>query len=586
MHLLQALGADNKRLQKNVPAAQTLCQWLGHLPLSIEVVAKLLARKPHWSVEKLLTKLKRKTQQHASMASIARLLHKKKRTTATQPDIRCALNAALALSWEQLNAAEQQLAVMLSLFALAPIPRELVQEVVGQCRVQTQPKSRWPHLLSPLEKTTSKQWCPLLHNQTLMLATQQLIKQGLLHRAGKNHYQLHRCIKAFLQTKGQTKKQAHQAAANGLAQATAAFQCSYSQTMTAIAKTIEPVMSVKAQARVKGAIPHMKTVAAQWKDTLPAKEKAECDRGLAQFYQTLNVAQEAERYFKSALETSKAALGAHHLDTAGSLHNLAELYQAQGRYNQAEPLYVQALAIHKSALGNKHAYIAANLHNLAELYQAQGRYQAAEPLFLQALGIWTATLGENNPLAASTLNNLAALYQAQKRYLQAEPLYKQALKISRTALGETHPHTATSLNNLALLYKVQKRYSETEPLYIQALEIRQTKLGKTHLDTASSLTNLAALYKAQKHYSKAEPLYVQSLNIRQAKLGDRHLSTAGNLFNLAEIYQNTQQYQKAFIAIQQALDIYIPVLSKNHPTTQTAMQWLELIEQTRKAAAL
>ncbi|MGB3574470.1 MAG: tetratricopeptide repeat protein, partial [Phormidesmis sp.] len=84
---------------------------------------------------------------------------------------------------------------------------------------------------------------------------------------------------------------------------------------------------------------------------------------------------------------------------------------------------------------------------------------------------------------------------------------------------------------------------------------------------------------SQGRYGEAEPLYLDALAISKAELGDRHPDTASSLLNLAALYYNTQRHQQALDHIRQALDIYIPALGADHPTTQAANSWLQLIQQ-------
>jgi hypothetical protein len=50
LQLLTALVGE-RRVQKELVVAQQLCEWLGYLPLGLELVGRYLAKKPpHWTL--------------------------------------------------------------------------------------------------------------------------------------------------------------------------------------------------------------------------------------------------------------------------------------------------------------------------------------------------------------------------------------------------------------------------------------------------------------------------------------------------------------------------------------------------------
>ena len=489
--LLRELVEDDGRLRADVGAARSLGEWLGYLPLGIEVVAKLLVVEPDWSLAKLLGELKQEKMRHEAMSAV---------------------EAAFELSWQRLTVAEQQLAVMLSLFALAPIPWELVEQAIAQCGVGK-------------ESAETEEWCLLLEAKALGLARRKLVELSLINRVGEGTYQLHGLVRAFFQAKGE------------MASWAVGLQRGFAQGLIEVAKRVSQTVTVAERKRIVEVVPHLEVVAAQWTERLEGTDKIWCCVGLARFYQSSNLWNEAQRCYQRSLEICKAELGDRHPDTAISLNNLAELYRLQGHYGEAEPLCVEALEIRKAELGDHH------------------------------------------PDTVISLNNLALLYHSLARYEEAEPLYVEALEISRAELGEHHLDTAMSLNNLAGLYRLQGRYGEAEPLCVEALEIRKAKLGDHHPDTAISLNNIAVLYDLQGRYGEAELLYVKALEIRKAELGDRHLDTAGSLLNLATLYYQTQRVEQALSYIQQAVAIFVETLGAEHPNTNTAYSWLQTIQE-------
>ena len=565
------------RVDAEQTEAKSLCEWVGRLPLGIELVGWHLQQRPELSIATLLERLKSK-----------RLAAKALMRTHPEMTAKLGVAAAFEVSWEPLSDAAKALAGLLGLFAAAPIVWDWVRTAWEQAGIA-------------------------LDEEDLEEAQAELLRVNLLQKVEEPQkalrYRVHPLVREFFAVKRDELAVSE------------SLSLGFAQAMTALAKTIPQAVTVAVRTQIAEAIPHLEEVSQRWTATLSEEDKTWCCIGLGRFYQSLSQWNDAERCHQRALEIWKAALGDRHPYTALSLNNLAELYRSQGRYGEAEPLYLEALEIYKAALGERHPNTALSLNNLATLYRSQGRYVEAEPLYLEALEIRTAELGDRHPDTAQSLNNLAGLYESQGRYGEAEPLYVEALEISKAELGDRHLYTVRSLNNLAALYRSQGRYVEAEPLYLEALEIWKAELGDRHPDTALSLNNLAELYRSQgryveaeplylealeiskaelgdRHpytaqglnnlallysyqgrYVEAEPLYVEALEIKKAELGERHPDTAGSLFNLAVLYHQTERHQQALPLIQEAVAIYLSVLGADHPTTQAAQSWLQPIQQ-------
>ena len=492
LDLLRSLVSDG-RVDQDLATAKRVCDWLGYLPLGLELVGRYLARKKGTSIAKLWERLQEKR-----LAAQALL------KTETSMTASLSVTAAFELSWQELNEDAQQLAALLSLFALAEIPWGLVQGCLPEADEEALDDLR----------------------------DEQLVNLSLLSYEREGIYQLHQLLREFFRTKiGELEcKPMKTALATVLIEV--AKQISYNPTL-------EVIKSVTL------AIPHLQEVAEDLsklgsRADLFIQDDADLTTvftRIAWFYGGQGFYAEAEPWSRNCLAVVRSLFGESHPDVATSLNNLAALYRAQGRYEEAEPLYLQALALWRSLLGEQHPSVAASLNNLAELYRAQGRYEEAEPLYLQALALRRSLLGEQHPSVATSLNNLAGLYASQGRYEEAEPLYLQALALRRSLLGEQHPSVATSLNNLAGLYRAQGRYEAAEPLSLQALALTRSLLGESHPDVAISLNNLAVLYANQGRLTDAEPLLVQALELRQQLLGNQHPYTIGTRQSLEYVRQ-------------------------------------------------
>ena len=481
LDLLRSLVTDG-RIDGQLEQAKWICNWLGYLPLGLELVGRYLASpgKEDLSLEKLRQRLEDKRLDAKAFKLTPEMRGKEKPYEN--------LAKAFELSWQELDETAQGVAMLLSLFALAEIPWELVQACL-----------------------------PWIDEEELEdLRDEQLLRSHLLERTKDSTYQLHQLLREFFAAKLEPMD-----FANDMRRVVCTVLRSVTQQIPFI-----PTLVILAQ--VAPAIPHLKeaaTILVRWLNNIDLVRFTTC---LGCFYEVQSAFAEAEEWYWHGCQLTEARLGFNDPYVATSLNNLALLYKFQGRYSEAEPLHMRSLSISEQQLGEDHLKVATSLGNLAGLYQSQGRYSKAESLYVRSLSISEQQLGEDHLKVATSLGNLAGLYRLQGRYSKAEPLHLRALTIHQRHLGENHPHVATSFSYLGALYQSQGRYGEAEPLYLQALDIYQQQLGKNHPHVATSLNNLAYLYQLQERYSEAEPLHLRSLSIKEQQLGENHPHVASN----------------------------------------------------------
>jgi tetratricopeptide (TPR) repeat protein len=529
LELLKSLLKETPgRIEKELALANQLCEWLGYLPLGVELVGRYLARKQDLSLAEMLRRLENKRLDERSLS--------KSKSEADMTAQRGVL-AAFELSWQELEDSDKQLGCLLSLFAAAPIPWKLVEQCLREEDAEDLEEIRDDRLLN-------------LH---------------LLQRKSEGIYQLHPLLREFFQYKltGLNKGEELKRSLCGV--------------MVAVAKEIPYTPTLKQITDATPAIPHIAEVANNLIQYVSDDDLTLLFIGNAWFYSGQGLYEQAVAWCEQCLEVTKKRLGKKHLHVATSLHTLGGLYFSQGRCNEVESLYLQALAIRRHLLGEENLDVAQSLNDLGLFYSFQGRCNEVESLYLQALAIRRRLLGEENLDVAQTLNNLALFYFFKGRHNKAEPLYQQALAIRRHLLGEENLDVAQSLNNLALCYKSQKKYSDAEPLYKKALGLQQRLLGDEHHTVATTINNLAGLYKSQNKYSDAESWYKQALEIQRCRLGEEHPNVALILNNLAALYNSQGKYSKAEDLLKQTLDIYEQCLGVNHLRTVTSREDLAYI---------
>ena len=470
---------NSKKVQQELETAKKLCQRLGYLPLALQLVGRYI-KKRRITLAEELRRLEAKGLTHPSTKI-------PKNDPTWTSNIKHGVAAAFELSWEELTKSTQELGCLLSLFAVAPIPWSLIENI-----------------------TTQKQKSLIIKNQEELEKARSELENFHLLQSKENNYQLHQLIQEFLRDK-QRKLTIRDIQKSQL--------CT---TIANITKKISETATLSDINHFTIFIPHISEIINLYQDQLSDEDLIWPFIGLGRFYKSQGDYTQALPWYEKCSLATKKRFGEEHPTVATSLGNLAELYRAQGKYEEAEPLYLQALEIDKKKLGEENLETIISFNNLALLYHNQKRYEEAEPLYLKALKLYKKLLGEEHTLVATSLNNLAGLYHQQGRYEEAEPLYLEALELRKKILGEEHSLIATSLNNLASLYNDQgryendqERYEEAEPLYLEALEIYKNLLGEEHPLVAISLNNLAGLCKNQGRYKEAKDLYIQALEIAE-----------------------------------------------------------------------
>jgi tetratricopeptide (TPR) repeat protein len=523
------------RVDQQPELADQLCEGLGYLPLGIELVGCYLARDRHITLSQVWGRLQENGMRDPAL----------ERSQEDEITAELGVKAAFNLTWKTMEADAQEVARLLSYFALDWIRWDLaertMQRVKGGAYALGELKAR-------------------IENASLVQ----------IEKDAPSVCRLHPLIRQFLQ-----EQEAEAAKTAGEAPLRSAFV----SDMIVIASQLPynpPTKDIDWFSEVRS---HVQEVAERHTEGLEGDALVWSFVGLARFYAGQALFAQAEFWYSECWEMTQRLFEGDHPAVATSLNNLAGLYCSQGRYSEAEPLYEQALAMTQRLFEGDHPAVVRSLNNLALLYRSQGRYSEAEPLYEQALAMQQELFEGDHPHVATSLNNLAGLYDSQGRYSEAEPLYEQALAMKQRLFEGDHPGVAGSLNNLAGLYDSQGRYSEAEPLYEQALAMHQRLFEGDHPHVATSLNNLALLYRSQGRYSEAEPLHEQALAMTQRLFEGDHPHVATSLNNLALLYDSQGRYSEAEPLYEQALAMLERTLGTNHPNTQTVRENLAIVRQ-------
>lgn len=558
--LLRQLAGE-KRINADIEKAQFLCNWLGYLPLALELSGLYLSRKPALSLQELQSRLE---AQYLSARAL----------TKTQSGMTNSLGVASAfeLSWKDIkNETIKELAFSMSLFGASSIPWSLLEACFPEQDPELLEEGRDEYLLN----------------------------LSLLYYRGEDRYQMHQLIREFIRGKYSDVAQSE------------GLKSKVANTLALESKNIPEDVTQQDLENIALAIPHIEEASNTLVGSVDKNLFTHLFQGVGRYYQGKGRYDLAESTYQNFRSHSEKEFGYEHVHTLQSLGELATVFYICGEYDQAEDLqrsalssrlfekdalpvldnlvradmlnglgltltakegyeeaekmFIASLEIRQDLLGSDHPDVSDSFNNMALLLSAQGEHQKAEELLKKSLKIRRKVFSSKHPRIATSLNNLASSYYNQNRLKEAEDLYLEALSLYRSLHDNEHRDTAKALNNSAQVKAERGDYKGAEPLFLEALEIQQSILGEEHPEIAFSLNNIAALYEDLGRVDEAEDFYLKALKMREEILGENHSFVAITVNNIAKLYQNTQRYAEAEPLYRRAVATLEENLESDHP---------------------
>jgi tetratricopeptide (TPR) repeat protein len=327
LKLLRSLVGDGEkppeqnRIDREIHIAKGLCEWLGYLPLGLELVGGYLAQSEDMSLKELWEELNDERLEAEALQSIEGELKNP-----------LGLVKAFLLSWESLGVEAKKLGCQLSLFASADILWEWVEKLFPQEQSKNVRKVR----------------------------DKELLKFSLLQKTGDKKYKLHSLIRKFFITKQDEIENIDDCKRD------------ICRVMVAIAKQIPSTITLEVIESTTSYIPHLREVGESLMGWVEDEVLTWPFVGLGRIYEGQSQFTEAEKWYKQSAKVtrvpfgdsrSELRLGERHPDVATSYNNLALLYSSMGRYKEAFPSgtrsascahYQQAINIAEETLGENH----------------------------------------------------------------------------------------------------------------------------------------------------------------------------------------------------------------------------------------
>ena len=260
-------------------------------------------------------------------------------------------------------------------------------------------------------------------------------------------------------------------------------------------------------------------------------------------YTYLSRYDEAEKYFKSSLETAEK----HNLKNLlpPSYNSLGNYYYLTGNLDKAIYYYEQAYKIGKESGSNPE--LNSYLNNIGLIYHNRGSYEKALKYYFESLKI--SEQNKDVKGISRALTNIGAVYNDRADYPQALSYYEKALDAAEKT-GDLHTR-ANLLNNMANIYSEQGSLKEALKFHFNSLHLKEKIDDKS--GAALSLGDIGRIYATLGEYPAAEKYLKSSLEILR-KIGNKE----GEIVSLVQIgraYKDMKRFGDALKSFNEAISL-------------------------------
>jgi tetratricopeptide (TPR) repeat protein len=276
------------------------------------------------------------------------------------------------------------------------------------------------------------------------------------------------------------------------------------------------------------------------------------------------------------LEASRRILGDEHTDTLSSMNSLAATLRDRGDYAGARELQERVLKARRQILGDEHPDTLTSMSNLANTLAGQGDHAGSEALRKLVLEGRRRILGDEHPDTLFAMDNMALTRRARGDYAGARELQERALEAMRRRFGDEHPHTLSTMHNLANTLDAQGDHTGAEDLLERMLETSWRILGDEHPTTLIAMSNLALARCSRGDFAGGQKLQEQVAESRRRILGDEHPDTLSAMHNLAAALRARGDHAGAQELQRRTLEARQRILGEEHPDTLRTMNDLAL----------
>ncbi len=326
---------------------------------------------------------------------------------------------------------------------------------------------------------------------------------------------------------------------------------------------------------------------------------------LGDLYMQMARYEEAERFYRQAVDVYAEAVGEDNLLTTMEMVKIGDVLRMTGAYSEAQRPYRQALeGFEKYRTGNESSEArlkkagraldaigidikpeslmrhdsatygardslprAVFLDKQAELYRLLGKYHDAKKALEEALAIWVKAKLPHDQQEIRILHHLADISEALGEYKEAETRYQAAHEIAGKINEQSHADMVFTHLDLGRFYEKQGAYASARERFQTGLTIQEQSLGEDHPEMVDTLASLARLHDREGNFSESKAFLDRALKIArllEQRTGGRHPTAAVALTNLAEFYSRHRQFGQAVSLYEEALAIRRHVFKPLH----------------------
>lgn len=253
----------------------------------------------------------------------------------------------------------------------------------------------------------------------------------------------------------------------------------------------------------------------------------------------------AQELLRHVLEATRRVRGNEHPDTLSAMVNLASAHFELGDYLGAQQLQERVVQSRWELLGSEHLDTLNAMTNLANSKRSLGDLAGAMVLEEYVLEAKRRLFGDEHPDTLFSMGNLANTKGAQGDLAGAQELEESVLSVMRSKFGDEHPHTLQAIHNLAVTRRARGDLTGAQELQDRVTQARRRVLGAEHPDTLFSMQNLAVLRRLRGDLVGAQELQEQVVEAIRTRLTIEHPFRTTAAWHLLQCYAAAAQYDKA-----------------------------------------
>ncbi len=279
----------------------------------------------------------------------------------------------------------------------------------------------------------------------------------------------------------------------------------------------------------------------------------------------------ARKVLEEALEIQQRVYGDMHSETLTVMNNLSLVLADLGD-PKARPMAEHVLAARLRILGEEDLGTLHSMSNLATILWDLDDVEGSRRLHERALSIRRRLLGEYHPHTFLSKDALATTIRRMGDYQTARTMQEDLLRDHIHVMGKEHPATLNVMLNLTTTLFAQSDFPAAQAIMEELIVLSSRVLGEGHPLTCTAKTNLAHTLRKLGEFQRARTLYEQVLSARRQTLGEHHSDTFTSWVDLAGFLEDRGDLRESRIVLEQALSALAGALGKQAPPA-VRMAW-------------